>query len=48
MVFDFAWLPDWGAIAAVLGGGVALVLLFGLGGALPTLSARPARALRAL
>jgi putative ABC transport system permease protein len=47
-LFGFSWLPDWGAMAAVLAGGVGTVLLFGLGGALPTLSARPARALRAL
>lgn len=47
-LFEFDWLPDWSRILAVLGGGLALVLLFALGASLPLLRARPAQALRAL
>ena len=47
-LFEFDWLPDWPTVLAVLGGGVATVLLVALGGSLPLLSAKPARALRAL
>ena len=47
-LFDFAWLPAWGEILAVLAGGLMLVLGFALGGALPVLRERPARVLREL
>lgn len=47
-LFEFAWLPDWPRVLAVLGCGVALVLAFALGGSLPLLRAKPARALREL
>lgn len=47
-LFEFDWLPDWGEVLAVLGIGVALVLAFALGGSLPLLRAKPARALREL
>ncbi|MBD3728866.1 MAG: FtsX-like permease family protein [Sphingomonadales bacterium] len=47
-LFEFDWLPDWGEIFAVLGAGLLLVLAFALGGSLPLLRAKPARALREL
>lgn len=47
-LFEFDWLPDWSQVLAVLGLGVALVLAFALGGSLPLLNAKPARALREL
>ncbi len=47
-LFEFDWLPDWGVILAVLGLGLAMVLAFALGGSLPLLKAKPARALREL
>ena len=47
-IFDFDWLPDWGQVLAVLGGGLALVLAFALAGSLPLLRAKPAQALRDL
>jgi putative ABC transport system permease protein len=47
-LFEFDWLPDWGEVLAVLGLGVGLVLAFALGGSLPLLRAKPARALREL
>ena len=47
-LFEFDWLPDWGAMLAVLGGGLAVVLGFALVGSLPLLRAKPAQALRAL
>lgn len=47
-LFDFDWLPDWGVILAVLGLGLAMVLAFAIGGSLPLLRAKPARALREL
>jgi len=47
-MFEFDWLPDWPRILAVLGGGVALVLVFALGASLPLLRARPAQSLREL
>jgi len=47
-LFEFDWLPDWGEVLGVLGLGVALVLAFALGGSLPLLRAKPARALREL
>jgi len=46
--FGFDWLPDWGMILAVLGGGLALVVGFALVASLPVLRARPARVLREL
>jgi len=47
-LFEFDWLPDWGQVLSVLGLGVGLVLAFALGGSLPLLRAKPARALREL
>ena len=47
-LFEFDWLPDWPTVLAVLGGGVATVLVVALGGSLPLLRAKPARALRTL
>ncbi|MGC1269197.1 MAG: FtsX-like permease family protein, partial [Croceibacterium sp.] len=47
-MFEFDWLPDWPRILAVLGGGVALVLIFALAASLPLLRAKPAQALREL
>ncbi len=47
-LFEFDWLPDWGEILAVLGLGLAIVLVFALGASLPLLRAKPAQALRAL
>lgn len=47
-LFEFDWLPDWGAMLAVLGAGLAVVLIFALAGSLPLLRAKPAQALRAL
>ncbi len=47
-LFEFDWLPDWGAVLAVLGLGLAMVLAFALGGSLPLLRAKPAQALREL
>ena len=47
-LFEFDWLPDWSAMLAVLGAGLAVVLTFALAGSLPLLRAKPAQALRAL
>lgn len=47
-LFEFDWLPDWGAILGVLGLGLAFVLIFALAGSLPLLRAKPAQALREL
>ena len=47
-LFEFDWLPDWGEVFAVLGLGLAVVLVFAVGGSLPLLKAKPAQALRAL
>ncbi|MGB3165858.1 MAG: FtsX-like permease family protein, partial [Alteraurantiacibacter sp.] len=47
-IFEFDWLPDWGEILAVLGGGLVLVFVFALGASLPLLRARPAQTLRSL
>lgn len=47
-LFEFDWLPDWSAMLAVLGAGLAVVLIFALAGSLPLLRAKPAQALRAL
>jgi len=47
-LFEFDWLPDWQRILAVLGAGLALVLLFALGASLPLLRAKPAQTLRSL
>ena len=47
-LFEFDWLPDWGAVLGVLGLGLFIVLAFALGGSLPLLRARPAQALREL
>ncbi|KLE33876.1 ABC transporter permease [Aurantiacibacter luteus] len=47
-LFEFDWLPDWGEVLAVLGGGLVLVLGFALAASLPLLRARPAQSLRSL
>lgn len=47
-LFEFDWLPDWGVMLAVLGGGLAFVVAVALAGSLPLLRAKPAQALRAL
>ncbi len=47
-MFEFDWLPDWTAVIATLGAGLALVMLFALAGSLPLLRAKPAQALREL
>ncbi|KQM19759.1 ABC transporter permease [Novosphingobium sp. Leaf2] len=47
-LFEFAWLPDWPRVLAVLGIGLLLILGFALAGSLPLLRAKPARALREL
>lgn len=47
-LFEFDWAPDWGRVFAVLGGGVALVMVLAVLGSLSVLRTRPAEALRAL
>lgn len=47
-LFEFDWMPGWGEILGVLGTAIVLVLGFALGGSLPLLRVRPARALREL
>ncbi|GLK43520.1 MULTISPECIES: ABC transporter permease [Novosphingobium] len=47
-LFEFAWLPDWPRVLAVLAAGLLLILGFALAGTLPLLRAKPARALREL
>lgn len=47
-VFDFAWMPNWGTMLAVLAGATALVLAMAVGGSLSVLRTRPALALREL
>ena len=47
-LFGFDWLPAWGVVLGVLGGGLALVLAVALAASLPLLRARPARVLREL
>ncbi|WP_326524027.1 ABC transporter permease [Sphingomonas sp.] len=47
-IFDFAWLPDYGAVATTLVIGAGAIVAIGLAGAWPILSARPASALRQL
>lgn len=47
-LFEFAWLPDWPRMLAVLASGLVLVLGFALAGSLPLLRAKPAQALREL
>ena len=47
-LFDFAWAPDFWLVAGTVAAGLIVVLLVGLAGSLPTLSARPSRALRTL
>lgn len=47
-LFEFDWLPDWPRVLAVLGAGLVLILAFAIGGSLPLLRAKPARALREL
>lgn len=47
-MFEFEWLPGYGAVAVTLAGGIAVVMALGLIGAWPILGVRPARALRQL
>ncbi len=47
-LFEFQWLPDYRAVFATLVAGAGITMVLGLGGALPVLAARPARALRQL
>jgi putative ABC transport system permease protein len=47
-LFEFDWAPDWGRVFAVLGGGVALVMVLAVAGSHSVLRTRPAEALRAL
>ncbi|MFP5395170.1 MAG: ABC transporter permease [Alphaproteobacteria bacterium] len=47
-LFEFDWLPNWTAVFATLGLGLALVFAFALAASLPLLRAKPARALREL
>ncbi len=47
-VLELEWAPDWGVVAATLAVGALVTLALGLLGSLPALTARPARALRAL
>ena len=47
-LFEFDWLPNWTAVFATLGLGLALVIAFALAASLPLLRAKPARALREL
>ena len=47
-VLTLEWAPDWGVVLATLGCGALITLSLGLAGALPSLAARPARALREL
>lgn len=47
-LFEFAWLPDWPQILAVLGAGIALVLGFALAGSYSVIRNRPAQVLREL
>lgn len=47
-LFEFEWLPDWGAVATTLAVGIGSVMGIGLLGTLPILSVRPAAALRTL
>lgn len=47
-LFEFDWLPDYGAIAATLAAGIIVIMVLGLVGTLPILGKRPARALREL
>ncbi|MCY7271742.1 MAG: ABC transporter permease [Sphingomonas bacterium] len=48
LLFDFVWAPDPWLVAGTVAAGLTVVLLVGLAGSLPTLSARPSRALRTL
>lgn len=47
-LFDFTWAPDPIAVAVTVAVGLAVVLAVGLAGSLPSLGARPSRALRQL
>jgi putative ABC transport system permease protein len=47
-LFDFSWSPDPALIAMTVVTSLVVVLLVGVGGSLPTLSARPSQALRTL
>ncbi|MBC7491648.1 MAG: ABC transporter permease, partial [Novosphingobium sp.] len=47
-LFAFDWLPGWGSILGVLGGGAGLVMVLAVLGSLGVLRTRPAQALREL
>ena len=47
-LFDFTWAPDPLAVGITIAIGLAVVLAVGLAGSLPSLGARPSRALRTL
>lgn len=47
-LFALPWAPDWAVVLATLASGIATVVLLGLAGSWPALSARPAQALRTL
>jgi putative ABC transport system permease protein len=47
-IFEFAWLPDYRAVAITLAVGTGAIIAIGLAGAWPILSVRPACALRQL
>ncbi len=47
-LFDFTWAPDPLAVGITVAIGLAVVLAVGLAGSLPSLGARPSRALRTL
>ena len=47
-LFEFAFRPDWGSLALIPAGAIALAVLAAFLAALPALNARPAEGLRAL
>lgn len=47
-LFELPWAPDWTTVLVTLAAGAGLILLLGLLGTLPALTARPAQALRSL
>lgn len=47
-LFGFEWRPDWAVVLLTLAAGAGITMAAGLIGAVPILSARPARALREL
>lgn len=47
-LFAFEWLPGWGTVLGVLGGGAGLVMVLAVVGSLGVLRTRPSQALREL